>query len=36
LICADRYPSRRELDRESFASFMRIHQLANETLASMV
>lgn len=36
LICADRYPSRRELDKESFASFLRIHQLANETLASMV
>jgi len=36
LICADRYPSRRELDDESFASFSRIHQLANEVLSSMV
>jgi HD-like signal output (HDOD) protein len=36
LICADRYPSRRELDQESYASFLRIQQLANETLASMV
>jgi hypothetical protein len=36
LICADRYPSRRELDKESFACFLRIHRLANETLSSMV
>ena len=36
LICADRYPSGRELDEESFASFTRIHQLAHEALSSMV
>lgn len=36
LICADRHPSRRELDNESYASFLRIHRLAQETLASMV
>lgn len=36
LICADRYPSRRELDKESFASFSHIHQLAHGALSSMM
>lgn len=36
LICADRCPSGRELDEESFASFTRIHELAQETLSTMV
>lgn len=35
LICADRYPSGRELDEASFVSFLHIHQLAHEVLASM-
>jgi len=36
LICADRCPSGRALDEESFASFTRIHQLAQEALSAMV
>jgi hypothetical protein len=36
LICADRCPSGRELDEESFACFTRIHQLAQEVLSSML
>ncbi len=35
IICADRYPSGRELDEASFVSFLHIHQLAHEVLASM-
>lgn len=36
LICADRGPSGRELDEESFAHFARIHRLAQEALSTMV